>query len=46
MTSLSTMAHKLAQELIRLRSNDGKHSKAFIARDLDGHAIMIVERIM
>ncbi len=35
----------VSKQLVHLQSKDGKQSKAFIARDPDGHAMLIVERI-
>ena len=35
----------VSKELVDLQSKGGKHSKAFIVRDRDGHAMMIVEKI-
>ncbi len=35
----------VSKQLVHLQSKDGKQSKAFIVRDPDGHAMLIVERI-
>jgi len=35
----------ISKQLVHLQSIDGKHSKAFIIRDPDGHAMLIVEKI-
>jgi hypothetical protein len=35
----------VSKQLVDLQDKNGKHSKAFIVRDGDGHAILIVERM-
>ena len=35
----------VSKELVGLQSKDGKHNKAFMVRDRDGHAMLIVEKI-
>lgn len=37
--------HIISRQLVHLQTTDGKHSKAFIVRDRDGHAMLIRENI-
>lgn len=43
---LKTSAYRLiSKQLVHLQTRDGKHSKAFIVRDGDGHAVLVRETI-
>jgi catechol 2,3-dioxygenase-like lactoylglutathione lyase family enzyme len=37
--------HILSKQIVHLQAADGKHSKAFIVRDRDGHAMLIRENV-
>jgi len=41
-----TLSYKIVyKQLVHLQTKDGKQSKAFIVRDSDGHAVLILEKI-
>lgn len=46
-SEFKTSSYKIiSKQLVHLQTKDGKHSKAFIVRDGDGHALLIRESIL